>query len=243
MSEVDPARGKHRLARHRGPSVLEQTRDRVCDAILAVPTPSIPAGAGRVVAVTALGGLLSAAAVVGTQAAGSNTAQVARAGAETVGGTAAGDTAGDTGDRTAQKSSRDASRTSLTDAKQRRIAKVAEVAKSAKSGVITKTAEVDTSDPQGIARAMRTDYGWSESDFFCLDALWIGESNWQVDAGNPTSSAYGIPQALPGEKMASAGADWLTNPATQIEWGLGYIQASYGTPCSANKFKLSNGWY
>ncbi|MEJ7756440.1 MAG: hypothetical protein WKF83_09080 [Nocardioidaceae bacterium] len=86
MSEVDPARGKHRLARHRGPSVLEQTRDRVCDAILAVPTPSIPAGAGRVVAVTAVGGLLSAAAVVGTQAAGSNTAQVARAGAETVGG-------------------------------------------------------------------------------------------------------------------------------------------------------------
>ncbi|MEJ7756439.1 MAG: hypothetical protein WKF83_09075 [Nocardioidaceae bacterium] len=131
----------------------------------------------------------------------------------------------------------------MTDAKQRRIAKVAEVAKSAKSGVITKTAEVDTSDPQGIARAMLADYGWSESEFSCLDALWVGESNWQVDADNPTSSAYGIPQALPGEKMASAGADWLTNPATQIEWGLGYIQASYGTPCSANSFKLSNGWY
>jgi len=227
------------LARHRGPSVLEQTRDRVCDAILAVPTPSIPAGAGRVVAVTAVGGLLSAAAVVGTQAAGSNTAQVARAGAETVGGTAAGDA----GDRTAQKTSRDASRTSLTDAKQRRIAKVAEVAKSAKSGVITETAEVDTSDPQGIARAMLADYGWSESEFSCLDALWIGESNWQVDADNPTSSAYGIPQALPGEKMASAGADWQTNPATQIEWGLGYIQDSYGSPCGAESFKQSNGWY
>lgn len=60
---------------------------------------------------------------------------------------------------------------------------------------------------------------------------------------NPTSSAYGIPQALPGEKMASAGADWATNPATQIEWGLGYIRDSYGSPCAANSFKLGNGWY
>jgi len=64
-----------------------------------------------------------------------------------------------------------------------------------------------------------------------------------VNADNPTSSAYGIPQALPGAKMASAGADWATNPETQIRWGLGYIRDSYGSPCGANDFKLGHGWY
>lgn len=98
-------------------------------------------------------------------------------------------------------------------------------------------------DPRDIARAMIGDYGWSSSEFNCLDRLYISESGWDVNADNPTSSAYGIPQALPGEKMASAGADWRTNPATQIEWGLGYIRDVYGTPCSAMSFKSGNGWY
>ncbi len=69
------------------------------------------------------------------------------------------------------------------------------------------------------------------------------ESGWRVDADNPSSSAYGIPQALPGSKMASAGADWATNPVTQIRWGLGYIADRYGSPCSAWSFKNGNGWY
>ncbi len=98
-------------------------------------------------------------------------------------------------------------------------------------------------DPRDIARAMIGDYGWSSAEFSCLDQLYISESGWDVRADNPTSSAYGIPQALPGEKMASAGADWETNPATQIEWGLGYIRDTYGTPCSAMSFKSGNGWY
>ena len=98
-------------------------------------------------------------------------------------------------------------------------------------------------DPRDIARAMIGDYGWSSTEFTCLDQLYISESGWDVNADNPTSSAYGIPQALPGEKMASAGADWRTNPATQIEWGLGYIRDVYGTPCSAMSFKSGNGWY
>ncbi len=75
--------------------------------------------------------------------------------------------------------------------------------------------------------------GWSDEQFRCLDRLWTKESNWKVTADNPTSSAYGIPQALPGRKMASAGADGRTNPATQITWGLRYIADRYGTPCSA----------
>lgn len=98
-------------------------------------------------------------------------------------------------------------------------------------------------DPRDIARTMVAQYGWSAYEFGCLDSLWIGESDWDPYAENPTSGAYGIPQSLPAEKMASAGPDWRTNPATQIEWGLKYISLSYGTPCSANDFKLANGWY
>ena len=63
-------------------------------------------------------------------------------------------------------------------------------------------------------------YGWSSSQFSCLQPLWNQESGWNVTASNPTSGAYGIPQALPGSKMASAGADWQTSAATQIRWGL-----------------------
>ena len=99
------------------------------------------------------------------------------------------------------------------------------------------------SDPKDIAMAMLPQYGWDSSQFGCLDDLWYGESGWDPSAENPYSGAYGIPQALPGSKMAAAGPDWETNPATQIEWGLGYIQDRYGSPCSANSFKLANGWY
>jgi hypothetical protein len=98
-------------------------------------------------------------------------------------------------------------------------------------------------DPREIAQSMMADYGWDSTEYECLDQLWISESNWDHTAENPTSGAYGIPQSLPAEKMASAGADWATNPATQIEWGLGYIEDSYGTPCSAWEFKQANNWY
>jgi hypothetical protein len=98
-------------------------------------------------------------------------------------------------------------------------------------------------DPRDIGRALLPEYGFSADQFACLDALYVSESDWDVNADNPTSSAYGIPQALPGEKMASAGADWATNPETQIRWGLGYIRDVYGSPCSANAFKAANNWY
>ena len=107
----------------------------------------------------------------------------------------------------------------------------------------SRTRTVDLGDPRDIAQAMLADYGWSQSEFSCLDSLWVKESGWDPQAANPTSSAYGIPQALPGSKMASAGADWETNPATQIEWGLGYISERYGSPCSAWGHSQANGWY
>ena len=96
---------------------------------------------------------------------------------------------------------------------------------------------------QSIAYNMLPSFGFdAKTQFGCLDALWNHESGWRWNAYNP-SGAYGIPQALPGSKMASAGADWQTNPATQIRWGLGYIKGQYGTPCSAWAFWESNGYY
>ncbi|MDO8106785.1 ubiquitin-like domain-containing protein [Isoptericola sp. b441] len=85
--------------------------------------------------------------------------------------------------------------------------------------------------------------GWSQQEFACLDSLWTRESNWRVDAHNVSSGAYGIPQALPGSKMGSVGADWRTNPATQITWGLNYIAGRYGTPCAAWAFSNAHHWY
>lgn len=87
--------------------------------------------------------------------------------------------------------------------------------------------------PQAIAQGMLAQFGWGQDQWGCLDALWSKESGWQVNASNAGSGAYGIPQALPGSKMASAGPDWQTNPATQIRWGLGYIAGRYGSPCAA----------
>jgi hypothetical protein len=96
--------------------------------------------------------------------------------------------------------------------------------------------------PQQIAMAMLASYGWSSSQFSCLDPLWQRESGWNVYAANP-DGAYGIPQADPGSKMASAGADWQTNAATQIRWGLSYIKATYGSPCAAWSQEQATGSY
>jgi hypothetical protein len=93
------------------------------------------------------------------------------------------------------------------------------------------------------ARGQIGGYGWGDDQFSCLNLLWNRESGWRVQAENPWSGAYGIPQALPGEKMASAGLDWRTNGATQISWGLSYIDARYGSPCGAWDHSERNGWY
>jgi hypothetical protein len=90
---------------------------------------------------------------------------------------------------------------------------------------------------------MLSSYGWGDDQWGCLDSLWQKESGWSHTAMNASSGAYGIPQSLPGNKMASAGADWQTNPATQIRWGLGYIQGRYGSPCSAWAHSQAVNWY
>lgn len=102
---------------------------------------------------------------------------------------------------------------------------------------------VDPGSAQAIGQQLAAARGWGADQFACLLPLWNRESHWNVSAHNSGSGAYGIPQALPGSKMASAGADWQTNPATQITWGLDYIAGRYGTPCAAYSHSLSTGWY
>jgi hypothetical protein len=90
---------------------------------------------------------------------------------------------------------------------------------------------------------MATHYGWGYEQYRCLVDLWTRESGWRETAHNPSSGAHGIPQSLPGSKMASSGADWYSNPETQIKWGLNYINSRYGTPCSAMGFWYNHNWY
>lgn len=116
-----------------------------------------------------------------------------------------------------------------------------------KVGTMELAAGVDISvspgSSQEIGKQLAADRGWGDDEFACLLQLWNKESGWRVDAANSSSGAYGIPQALPGSKMASVAADWRTNPATQITWGLNYIAGRYSTPCGAWSSFQSKGWY
>jgi hypothetical protein len=109
------------------------------------------------------------------------------------------------------------------------------------AGAVSET--VEATDPRDIALGMLGDYGWGTDEFSCLDSLYMHESGWNPLAENSSSGAYGIPQSLPGDKMAVYGSDWQTNPTTQLEWGLAYIQDRYGSPCGAWNFWLGNNFY
>lgn len=99
------------------------------------------------------------------------------------------------------------------------------------------------SDNAKLGYQMMLAAGYGEDQWGCLYNLWSRESGWRTTAGNISSGAYGIPQSLPASKMASHGADYLTNPATQISWGLSYIKGRYATPCGAWGHFLDKNWY
>ena len=104
--------------------------------------------------------------------------------------------------------------------------------------------EPGVTDPKEMARQiLKNKFGYGSNQFDCFNNIIMRESMWRVNATNPSSGAYGIPQALPGSKMASEGSDWRTNPATQIIWGIKYMKDRYGSPCSAWSFKAAHGWY
>lgn len=102
---------------------------------------------------------------------------------------------------------------------------------------------VDPAAARAYAASQLGRYGWGSDQMSCLVRLWNQESGWRANAVNPSSDAYGIAQALPPDKMSSAGPDWLTNADTQINWGLTYIKGRYGSPCGAWAHEVSNNWY
>ena len=102
---------------------------------------------------------------------------------------------------------------------------------------------LELGSPKEIAAILVEQRGWSSEQFSCLEVMWERESGWNVYATNPSSGAYGIPQALPGSKMASHGSNWRSDAKTQIEWGLDYISSRYSTPCGAWSFWQANNWY
>ncbi|MGZ5416750.1 MAG: aggregation-promoting factor C-terminal-like domain-containing protein [Nocardioides sp.] len=132
--------------------------------------------------------------------------------------------------------SRSDRRTSLDEAKKDALSQDS-------GGQETKTEDLSSAQPRDVARAMLADFGFTSAEFSCLDALYMSESGWDPTADNPISSAYGIPQALTGGTHDDLPADYMTNPVSQIRWGLQYIKSSYGTPCSAWEFKQANNWY
>jgi resuscitation-promoting factor RpfB len=114
---------------------------------------------------------------------------------------------------------------------------------SAPAAALPVSAPAAAGTSQAIGQELAAARGWTGDQWACLDNLWARESGWRVNAGNLSSGAFGIPQALPGSKMATIGADWQTNPATQITWGLNYIAGRYATPCVAWAFWSAHNWY
>ena len=108
---------------------------------------------------------------------------------------------------------------------------------------VDQTPDLSSADPRTVAKTLLSQEGYGEDQFSCLDSIYSQESGWNVHAANPTSSAYGIPQALPGSKMSSAGPNWRYNAHTQIRWGLRYIDHRYGTPANAWAHSQATGWY
>lgn len=132
----------------------------------------------------------------------------------------------------------------LAKAKERERTKKAAAEKARQKRIAALGYEPGTKDPRSIARQiLKNKYGYGADQYACFNDIIMRESLWDIDATNPSSGAYGIPQALPGSKMATVAPDWRTNPATQIIWAVGYMKDRYGSPCGAWGFKSANGWY
>ena len=147
----------------------------------------------------------------------------------------------------AQKAAEDAAAEEAARAAAEAAAQAQREAEEAAAAAAAAAALADANTPAGAQATAQqlasANYGWGSDQFSCLVSLWNKESGWNYQAYNDSSGATGIPQALPGSKMASAGSDWQSNATTQIVWGLGYISSVYGTPCSAWGHSQSTGWY
>ncbi|HEU5157836.1 MAG TPA: lytic transglycosylase domain-containing protein [Streptosporangiaceae bacterium] len=145
----------------------------------------------------------------------------------------------------AERAAREKARRESIAARKRAAARAAARAKARAEAEARRLAGIpnpSAAENQALGKRMNAAKGWS-SCWPSLLELWTRESHWNERAHNPYSGAHGVPQALPGSKMASAGPNWETNSVTQIAWGLSYISARYGNPCKAWTFWQNNHWY
>ena len=123
-------------------------------------------------------------------------------------------------------------------------AKAAAAEKKRRAAIKAQGYEIGTTDPREMAKQILDNkFGYGADQFSCFDWIIKHESNWNVHAQNASSGAYGLPQSLPGSKMASVAGDWRDNPATQIIWGVGYMKSRYGSPCGAQSYWQGHGNY
>lgn len=231
--------GRHIAPQHKAPRSFKRTVGRVAgDVIATLPT----SGMGGAVALVGAAGVAVGLGVFTVNATADPTGAPVAAASDLFAKAGLSEEAIKARHRSSDPQvSRSSSRPALASVQRETKAKHLPVTKQDVSGAVSET--VEATDPRDIAMGMLGDFGWSSDQFSCLDSLWLSESNWNPYASNSSSGAYGIPQSLPGEKMASIAPDWRTNPATQIRWGLTYIQSSYGSPCSAWYFKEGHNWY
>jgi hypothetical protein len=228
------APAKHKAARS---ASARMVRTSVVLTGVAVAVTGVSVSGGVLGSSTGSAGDLASAAVGGVTVASADSEPTSADTVQDAGGDAAGDTADDTAleRRESVVPVSRSDRRGATDATKRAALSVA------KGPAVTRSEDLSSSDPRDIARALLPEFGFDSSQFSCLDSLYVSESNWRIDADNPTSSAYGIPQAL--TQLHDLPADYMTSAESQIRWGLGYIQDTYGTPCNAWSFKTANNWY
>ncbi|WP_327719154.1 transglycosylase SLT domain-containing protein [Streptomyces sp. NBC_00490] len=131
---------------------------------------------------------------------------------------------------------KEAAEKAAKEAKERAEVKAAAASRSSSSFPVQSS--YSTAQIQAMARQMVPSGQWT-----CFSNIVDHESSWNYTAVNASSGAYGLFQALPGSKMSSVADDWRTNPATQIKWGLNYMDSRYGSPCEAWSFWQANNWY
>ncbi|MFF7676548.1 transglycosylase SLT domain-containing protein [Actinacidiphila glaucinigra] len=138
-----------------------------------------------------------------------------------------------------KQAAKDASARKKAEEKAEAERKAKEASRAAERAALVVKASYTVAEVQAMAQGIVGD----ASQYQCFSNIVTRESGWNYTATNASSGAYGLVQALPGSKMASAGADWRTNPGTQIKWGLNYMNSRYGSPCGAWSFWQANHWY
>ncbi|MET9878688.1 aggregation-promoting factor C-terminal-like domain-containing protein [Actinacidiphila glaucinigra] len=138
-----------------------------------------------------------------------------------------------------KQAAKDASARKKAEEKAEADRKAKEASRAAERAALVVKASYTVAEVQAMAQGIVGD----ASQYQCFSNIVTRESGWNYTATNASSGAYGLVQALPGTKMASAGADWRTNPGTQIKWGLNYMNSRYGSPCGAWSFWQANHWY